>query len=128
MSDRERLIVVILHVADLEASLLFYRDLVGVPLERGLNLPEDDPWYGGHHVELSWRDGAYLHFALFPARSVDRVTSGVELGFLADDVRATHERMRAGGATVLHEPRPEPWGLTARYRDPDGNVVGITSR
>jgi hypothetical protein len=25
-------------------------------------------------------------------------------------------------------PRDEPWGRTARYRDPDGNVVALTQR
>jgi lactoylglutathione lyase len=128
MNDRERLTVVILHVADIDRSLHFYRDLIGIPLEPGLNVPEDDPWYGGRHVELSWRAGAYLHFALFPVRPSGRTTVGIEFGFAVDDARAVHERVVAGAGTVLHEPRTEPWGLTARYEDPDGNIVGITSR
>lgn len=127
MSERERLSVVILHVAELGRSVHFYRDLLGIPLESGFNEPEDDPWYGGHHVELSYRDGAYLHFALFPAKSKARATTGVELGFHVDDVTVAHARAIAGSATLLHEPRHEPWGLTARYQDPDGNIVGITS-
>jgi predicted enzyme related to lactoylglutathione lyase len=44
------------------------------------------------------------------------------------DTAALHERMVAFGAHVLHAPRLEPWGITARYTDPDGNIVGITSR
>ena len=128
MSDPERLAVVILHVADIERSLRFYRDLLGVPLERGFNAPEHDPWYGGHHVELSWRAGAYLHFALFPVKADAHPTTGAELGFHVEDVSVVHERVVAASATVLHEPRPEPWGLTGRYRDPDGNIVGVTSR
>ena len=128
MSDGPRLSVIILHVSELDRSLRFYRDLLGVPLETGVNVPEDDPWYGGHHVELSWRDGAYLHFALFPANSGSRATTGAELGFHVEDVMAVHQRVIAGSAAVLHEPRAEPWGLTARYGDPDGNIVGVTSR
>ncbi|RIL05380.1 MAG: hypothetical protein DCC71_10625 [Proteobacteria bacterium] len=129
MSDRERLIVVILRASDLAASLRFYRDALGVPLEPGLNEPESDPWIGGRHVELSYRDGAYLHFALFPARPPDfPATTSAELGFRVPDARALHERAVAAGVRVLHPPREEPWGITARYADPDGNVVGITSR
>ena len=30
------------------------------------------------------------------------------------------------GATLVHEPRAEPWGTSARYRDLDGNVVELT--
>jgi hypothetical protein len=77
LSDLGRLILVILHASDLDASLRVYRDVFGVPLEPGRNEPTGDPWMGGHHAELSWREGAYLHFALFPARPPDRaVTTG----------------------------------------------------
>jgi predicted enzyme related to lactoylglutathione lyase len=125
----DRLGVVILHVADLDASLRFYRDALGIPLEPGLNEPADDRWIGGHHAEVSWRGGAYLHFALFASRPPDlRVTRGAELGFLVADADALHARIAAAGAKILHAPRAEPWGRTARYLDPDGNVVGITSR
>ena len=55
MAEHDRLIVVILCASDLEASLRFYRDTLGIPLEAGFNVPETDPWYGGHHVELSYR-------------------------------------------------------------------------
>lgn len=124
-----RLIVVILHVSNLERSLHFYRESVGLPLEPGFNEPEGDLWYGGHHAELSWREGAYLHFALFPTRPpIRRVTSGAEIGLLVDSLPEIHERLVEAGAEVLHEPRTEPWGVTARYLDPDGNVVGITAR
>ena len=129
MADAERLIVVILRVSDLEASLRFYRDVLGIPLEPGFNTPESDPCYGGHHVELSYREGAYLHFALFPARPPQfPPTSSAELGFVVADAGALHEKVAASGASVLHGPRSEPWGLTARYLDPDGNIVSITSR
>lgn len=122
-----RLAVVILYVHELERSLRFYRDLLGIPLTSGVNQPEDDPWYGGQHAELSWRDGAYLHLALFPVRPGQRATAGAELGLHVEDANAVHARMVAGAAAVLHAPRREPWGLTARYRDPDGNIVGVTS-
>jgi len=129
MADPQRLIVVILRTADLEAPLRFYRDALGVPLASGHNEPESDPWYGGRHAELSWREGAYLHFALFPARPPRTpATTGAEIAFLVEDAAVLHERAIAAGAAVLHAPRREPWGLTARYRDPDGNIVGVTSR
>lgn len=128
-NERERLIVVILRVSDLAASLHFYRDVLGIPLEAGFNTPEDDRWYGGHHVELSYREGAYLHFALFPARPPELpATSTAEIGFRVADVAALHAAAVAAGVRVLHPPRQEPWGLTARYADPDGNIVGVTSR
>ena len=127
MSDLGRVIAMILYVSDLERSVQFYRDLLEVPLEPGSNEPEDDPWIGGQHAEISWRDGAYLHFALFPARPPHQITSGVEIGLMVADAAKLHELIE-NQVKVLHAPRPEPWGLTARYMDPDGNIVGITSR
>jgi catechol 2,3-dioxygenase-like lactoylglutathione lyase family enzyme len=129
MGEPGRLIVVVLHASDLARSVQFYRDLVGLPLESGFNDPEADPWYGGYHAEISWREGAYLHFALFPSRPPHhRVTSGAELGLLLEDLRQVHARLVGAGVEALHDPRPEPWGATARYLDPDGNIVGITAR
>ena len=34
----------------------------------------------------------------------------------------------AAGAEVASMPQDEPWGRTAAYRDPDGNIVGVTQR
>jgi predicted enzyme related to lactoylglutathione lyase len=50
----------------------------------------------------------------------------VQIGFYVEDLNGVHERLRAAGVAVIHEPRAEPWGATARYRDPDGNIVGLT--
>ena len=77
VTDR-RLVFIALNVSDLEKSTDFYRGVFGVPLEPGHNDPSDDPWFGGRHSELSWIEGAYLHFALFPAKPPHLpVTTGV---------------------------------------------------
>jgi predicted enzyme related to lactoylglutathione lyase len=56
------------------------------------------------------------------------VTRDVQLGFPVANLDQTHLRLKAAGVPVTHEPRKEPWGLTARYRDPDGNSVSLTER
>ena len=63
-----RMVFVALHTSGLEKSIAFYRDVFGVPLEPD-NRPGDDAWIGGSHAELSWREGAYLHFALFQRKA-----------------------------------------------------------
>jgi predicted enzyme related to lactoylglutathione lyase len=50
----------------------------------------------------------------------------VQLGLSSDDLAGVHERAVAAGVKVLHDPRQEPWGMTARYEDLDGNYVGVT--
>lgn len=122
-----RLVLVVLEVADLERSAALYRDAFGVALE-GADHRDDvgeDRWISGAHASTSWHDGAYLHFALYAAKSDERST-GAQVGFTCDDIDAAHARAVAAGAEVIHAPRPEPWGATARYRDPDGNIVSLT--
>jgi lactoylglutathione lyase len=128
MTDPPRIATVILRVSDMDRSTRFYRDVFGIPLKPGFNSPEEDPWYGGQHAEFSWREGAYLHFALFPSRPPEKPqTSAAEIGLFVTDTNELHKRAVAAGVRVLHDPRSEPWGLTARYLDPDGNVVSVTS-
>ena len=124
-----RLVFVALNTSDLEKSTAFYKDVFGIPLERGNNEPSSDPWMGGHHAELSWREGTYLHFALFPARPPHRpTTQAAQVGFWVENVDRFHQQAIKASVEVLHAPRDEPWGRTARYLDPDGNIVGVTSQ
>ena len=128
MSFDRRLVFVALNTSDLEKSTVFYRDVFGIPLEAD-NRPGDDPWIAGPHAELSWKEGSYLHFALFQDRPPDRPTTrDAQIGFFADDLDHLHRCAEEAGVTVLHPPRDEPWGRTARYLDPDGNIVGVTAR
>lgn len=124
-----RLIFIALNVGDLPAALAFYRDAFGIEFHTDDNEPRADPWYGGHHAAFSWTDGAFLHFALFPAAPPERpVSRDAQIGFDTDDLEAAHARAVAAGAVVVHAPRPEPWGRTSRYRDLDGNLLSLTER
>jgi predicted enzyme related to lactoylglutathione lyase len=118
-----RLVFVALQASDLEASARFYR-LLGIDLHPADNDAPGDPWIGGRHAEYSWTDGAYLHFAVF-ARP-DEPTALAQIGFYVRDLTTLHDELANAGIPVIHPPREEPWGLTSRYRDPDGNIVGLT--
>jgi len=124
-----KLIFVALNVSDLERAVTFYCEGFGLDLHRDRNEPETDVWIGGDHAAFSWTDGAFLHFALFPSSPPERpVSRDAQLGFSVADIDASHARAVASGALVVHGPRAEPWGRTARYRDPDGNLISITQR
>jgi 4-carboxymuconolactone decarboxylase len=123
-----RLVTVVLEVADLERSARLYRDAFGLDLHlsdhEGGEHGSDDRWISGAHAALTWTDGAFLHFALYQATG--EPTRGAQLSFRVDDIRLAHDRAVTAGAEVAHEPRAEPWGTSARYRDPDGNVIELT--
>jgi predicted enzyme related to lactoylglutathione lyase len=124
-----RIVLVVIEVSDVQRSATLYRDAFGVDLhvddhEGGVH-DRNDRWTSGVHAAFSWEDGAFLHFALYPARE-DGPTKNVQVGFSVSDLAAAHTRALENGAELIHAPRPEPWGATARYRDHDGNVISIT--
>jgi predicted enzyme related to lactoylglutathione lyase len=116
-----RLVFVALRVRDLGASARFYREAIGVPLRQA------GGWDEEVHCEYSWTDGEYLHFALFPGE-LGAESRGVEVAFFVDDLDGAHARAVAAGAEVASPPADEPWGRTAGYHDPDGNLVSLTQR
>jgi predicted enzyme related to lactoylglutathione lyase len=120
MPKHGRLVAVSLAVSDLDSSAALYRDAFGLDLRPGV----DDQWIGGRHAEISWREGAYLHFALHPTKN--QPTSGAQITFSVDDIDKAHGTAASAGAHVIHEPRTEPWGRSARYEDLDGNMIELT--
>jgi predicted enzyme related to lactoylglutathione lyase len=127
MSERNRLVAVVIEVADLDRSAALYRDGFGVPLKPPDDHHGEDRWVSGRHCATSWTEGAFLHFALYEAKTDER-TAHVQISFEVADLAAAHAIAVAAGATVVHEPRSEEWGRSARYRDFDGNVIELTQR
>jgi lactoylglutathione lyase len=125
---KHRLTFVALSVSDLRRSVHFYRDILGIPLADAAHDSEKrDPWYGGEHAAYSWTDGAFMHFALYPKHEPERpVSTAAQIGFHVSDFDSVHQNVRTSKVVIVQEPRNEPWGRTARYLDPDGNIVSIT--
>ena len=102
-----RLNVVYLYVSDMQRSLSFYRDLLGIPLE------------GDEH----WQEAPLgsMRFALHLAHEgVGDLSSGtVHIDFEVADLEAATERLRAAGVDVAEMMRDD-WGAAAEVSDPDG--------
>lgn len=128
-SNQKRLTFLALSVGELGRSLHFYRDLIGVALQSEDHDSDlEDRWYGGSHAAYSWTDGAFIHFALYPHQLPHRpVTRGAQVGFHVSNFEFVHEALVGAGVEVLEAQRNEPWGKTARYLDPDGNIASITA-
>jgi catechol 2,3-dioxygenase-like lactoylglutathione lyase family enzyme len=120
-------------VNDLDRSLAFYRDALGLevrndvasggfrwvtlgsPSQLDLEIVLSEP-----HAGRPQADGDALQ---------ELLTKGVlpMTVFRTDDLGATFERVRAFGAEVLQEPIDQPWGpRDCAFRDPSGNMVRIS--
>ena len=45
-----------------------------------------------------------------------------------DDVFATAKVLKSKGVTFAQEPKNEPWGSIAIFKDPDGNQFALSSK
>lgn len=128
MTGNPRVMAVVLEVTDLDRSAELYREAFGLDLRfddhEGGEHGVGDRWTSGRHAVAHWGDGAPLYFALYQARHAPTV--GAQVALAVEDLPSSHRRALLAGACVLHGPRTEPWGWSARYRDPDGNVVELT--
>lgn len=105
--------VVYLYVRDLEAALEFFRDRLGIPLER-----DDASWaeaaLGGTRFALhAWHEGA-----------PEPGSGGVRISFRVDDVDAAAARLRASGVSVAAVQREE-YGSHCDVIGPEGYVVSL---
>jgi lactoylglutathione lyase len=118
----DRVGYVILFVADLERSVAFYRDVIGLPFKL----------QGDGYVEFATQG---TRFGLYDRNRLDELTGqdsatpgrpGGEVVFLVEDVDAEAERLRGAGATILEGPVDRAWGhRTVHVEDPDGFVVEL---
>lgn len=124
MTDASRLVTVVLVVSDFERSADLYSRAFGLNLHVD-DHEGDDPWTSGRHAATSWTSGEFIHFALYETKDRNHTTGG-EVGFRVADLDVAHQVAQDAGADVVHAPKDQPWGRSARYRDPDGNIIELT--
>ena len=130
--------VITLAVDDLERSLSFYREGLGLssPGIIGTEFPGDDTSAAGAVVMFELRGGLIL--ALYPRAELAKDASiplgppqagGSSVGHLVgsrDEVDEVLSQAEAAGATITDRPHERPWGIYSGYfRDPDGHLWEI---
>ena len=113
---------VILYVGDLDASVRFYRDVLGLPFSDRMETYAE---FRLANLKLGLYDRAHLPELIGREGSETRAPAS-EIVFLVEDVDAEGERLGAAGVEILSGPVDRPWGhRTLHVADPDGHVVEI---
>ena len=85
----------VLHVADVETTAIFYRDVLGFTWD-----------FGDETYAVVWRDNSAIHFV-----KDDRNPTGVHLFQWVKDVDAYHREIVGRGAVIAQEPTDQPYGI-----------------
>ncbi len=132
---KPRLNVITLAVNDLEKSLAFYRDGLGLPTKGiiGTEFKGSKTEPAGAVAFFELQGG--LIFALYPRKELAKDASVPEaaasslefsLGYLVGSKQAVDElleKAQAAGATLTGDPHDRAWGIYSGYfKDPDGHL------
>jgi lactoylglutathione lyase len=113
---------ILLEVSNLDASIAFYRDILGLRLKSR----------SADFVMLeSGNVGVYLWSARWdwekPRSNGERQGLGMYPHFSAGDASAFVEKARKAGYRIIQEPRTYNWGTEAFIADPDGYTWALVS-
>ena len=120
MTDRPPLAkdleLVFVYVSDIDRSVSFYRDVLGIPLEQDAR---DSDWYAA-------RFPSGVRFALHSAHegAMPQPPGSVIVDFVIDDVDEAMRRLERVGVAIRSVMR-ERWGSTIEVADPDGHRVQL---
>lgn len=106
---------IMLGVRDLQQSLTFYRDKLGLKVKM-------------QEAQLALLDAGPVTLGLSPGhvRLSAQVNGATEVVFQVENVRAVRQALIERGIVFMNEPRqvtPTDWA--AHFRDPDGHLLSI---
>ena len=108
---------VILAVKDLDKSLIFYHELIGLPIK---------------NQRRSWIDlgtsGALisLHPASLTAEHIgSSIDNGITIGFLVGDINSAVEELKSKGVKIYREISEREAGKNAIVLDPDDYLISL---
>jgi len=110
-------------VRDQKKAMEFYTEKLGFTVVTDQPFNDQQRW-----IELAI-PGAETRLVLFtPPGQEDRIGSFSNVVFLADDVERTYEQLAAKGVEFAQPPKREDWGTSSILKDPDGNMLLISSK
>jgi catechol 2,3-dioxygenase-like lactoylglutathione lyase family enzyme len=107
---------VLLRPVDLERSIAWYRDVLGLAIYREFGEPP-------HRGVVFFIGGGLLEVSGGSAASP---APNIQLWLQVRDVDRAHDDLTTAGVTIVREPRDEPWGLREMWvADPDGVQIAL---
>jgi lactoylglutathione lyase len=105
---------VILLVSNMEKSVKFYRDILGLPIKT-----KSKDW-----TEFFNNDTV---MALHPAKKKSNIKTDSDMlvGFEVGDLEATVKKLKEKKVKFFKKPKEEPFGKHAIVQDPDGHLISI---
>lgn len=122
-----RILHTMIRVGDLERSIAFYTDVLGMRVLRRKEYPDGrfTNVFVGYQDE---QEGAALELTYnWDTAAYDLGTGYGHIALAVDDVYAACERIRARGGRITREPGPMKHGTTvlAFVEDPDGYKIEL---
>lgn len=112
-------------VEDVDATIHFYRDVLGLEVEVHSEGYADVTVPGTLHFGI-WSRAEAAKATYGSPEAADRVPLGFTIGFEVDDVAAAEKRLTDAGMEVIQPTKTEPWEqVTSRFLTPGGSFCEI---
>jgi catechol 2,3-dioxygenase-like lactoylglutathione lyase family enzyme len=111
-----------LTVKDFDKALDFYTNKLGFEVVSNQLAGPGNRWI---ELRIPGADTQVVISGFGPPPDAKSQMPGVV--FAVDDLDATYEELKKKGVEFTQPPRKEAWGSSAMFRDPDGNLVLLST-
>jgi lactoylglutathione lyase len=111
----EHLAYTVIYASDMEKSTVFYRDVLGIPVDFVV-----EGW-----TQFKLQGAALVLHPKLKHQSDKANGSAVHITFRLDDLQAEYERLTAQAVPFLAPPAKTEFGMHATLVDPDGNQIDL---
>lgn len=111
-----------INISDQQRALEFYTEKLGFEVHTDQPMGDGKRW-----IELRV-PGSDTHVTLFtPPGHEDRIGSFMNVVFGTENVEKTFEELKERGVEFEQPPKKQSWGMSAIFKDPDGNSFVLSS-
>jgi predicted enzyme related to lactoylglutathione lyase len=108
-------------VSDQDRALRFYTEQLGFEIATDQAMGPGQRW-----IELRIANSPTRVVLFTPPGHEDRIGGFFNGSLGCDNVEATWRQLTQRGVEFVQPPKKEPWGVSAKFRDPDGNTFVLS--